>query len=1065
MSAHAAAANNLAAMVEECPTRLPKFEFRCKQKGCQHSDELTNWAWMTQDAKVLWSKILDENSNPGVNEGNSCYVTCPSCHTPCLQCRHCRSNILVNNNRMLQKQKRSPEGYMWQHLKQSHQITKKGDVGSKRDNSEQDQDQDQDDAEANKRRKEDSSEEAFGFGGQSDNLFEEEPGEENDSCCGYSTEGDDDDLDDMFLLGEGGMQVQYSMMETKMIEERESERDWLEQSGLDLQFLEEGGEEDGIQGQSHISTQTALDWQEGVHSLSSFGFLDFGTEEEKSKGRARHTPSQVQLFFYQTYVGMTKSNGKDRSGGFAGLVYRANVGNRNAMHQVSDAKEAHQMFLLLYLLLELSGPNQKRLIEYQNGIFRLYRVHEGEQSVRTYFPTNMKEVRRMILEGAHSILRNFPCPRTYSIGNHACVSLKEVIHLAAGFGANFKFCYDSKSKQQNRDGLNGTRAAHNLVHDVVNGMKEKGISDSVIVETSIGWLYLWSDSFLRCFIKQKDNSVWILTVTLCPPEREKSTGTYTYVLAMGKSSEDHTPVIEHYLEQVQEVALGFECYSGHSNEVRRVAFGMLNYNADRPERQGILNTRKEGTWGKISGWTACVSEQKFPACGGCYRRTLRRMSGNDSGGDTECSPCKKCFNWSLDANDPRQRTAPAGKGYPGRQEDDDGAPAGREPGQSHLGPVKLSNEFLKKAATFGYKKRLRNKWSKPQLFAYLRTCNINDDRITKIEERAVCDRLNNRESQPWEYMPKAWAYNLFEGFRLPDLPLHGLGHGIIPDTMDITHQIFKQNDRFQRYCSFANRTLIDVGSMRLDYCKTKVLPKAAWVGENSMAYMRLLPYLYGMFLSRVGLKKNASLKVQETVANLRCLLNALQALMSVLMSRVHVDRDTIDNHIKVLMCAADRLHRRYGCLGRDSNGGKAQRDLIASLPLDDLVTILDDFGMDTLGNSKNMRKAIAGIKKTDLAARCVNHGVSMTRADGTGGQATKVDLQVALFSHLLKRNIRKGNTSADTSEQDEEAEEGRAEEQNSSEKEKLCWNKGNWLSFLVNIAAQIEFRGPLPWTW
>lgn len=89
----------------------------------------------------------------------------------------------------------------------------------------------------------------------------------------------------------------------------------------------------------------------------------------------------------------------------------------------------------------------------------------------------------------------------------------------------------------------------------------------------------------------------------------------------------------------------------------------------------------------------------------------------------------------------------------------------------------------------------------------------------------------------------------------------------------------------------------------------------------------------------------------------------------------------------------------------------------------------------------------------------------MTRADGTGGQATKVDLQVALFSHLLKRNIRKGNTSADTSEQDEEAEEGRAEEQNSSEKEKLCWNKGNWLSFLVNIAAQIEFRGPLPWTW
>ena len=1064
MSAHAAAANNLAAMVEECPTRTPKFIFRCKQKGCQHSDELTNWAWMTQDAKVLWSEILDENSNPGVNEGNSCYVTCPSCHTACLQCRHCRSNVLVNNNAGLKKSQRSPESWMWNHLKQSHQITKKGDVGSKRDNSEQDQDQDQDDVEANKRRKEDSSEEAFGFEGQSDNLFEEEPDEENGSCCGYSTEGDDDDLDDMFLLGEGGMQVQYSMMETKMIEEREHERDWLEQSGLDLQFLVEDREEDGddFQGQIYIPTQTALDGPEGPYSLRSFDFLDFRTEEEKSKGRERHTPSQVQMFFYQMYVGMTRSNGKDRSGGFAGLVYRANVRDRNSMHQVSDAKEAHQMFLLLYLLLELSGPNQKRLIEYQNGIFRLYRVHEGEQTVRTYFPTTMTEVRRMILEGAHSILRNFPCPRTYSIGNHACVSLKEVIRLAAGFGANFQFCYDSKSKKHNKDGLNGTPAASNLVHDVVNGMKEKGIAESVIVETSIGWLYLWSDSFLRCFIKQKDNSVWILTVTLCPPEREKSTGSHTYVLAMGKSSEDHTPVIEHYLEQVQEVALGFECYLSRLNEVRRVAFGMLNYNADRPERQAIAGTRKEGTWGKLTGYTACVSEEKFPACVRCYRRMLLRITG----GNTDCSPCEECFNWSLDANDPRQRTAPAGKGYPDRQEDDDdGAPAGREPGQSHLGPVKLSNEFLKKAATFGYRKRLQDKWSKTQLFAYLRTCNINDDRITKIEERAVNDRLHNRESQPWEYMPKAWAYNLFTGFRLPDLPLHGLGHGIIPDTMDITHQIFKQYEKFQRFCTFANRTLIDVGSMRLDYCKTKVLPKAAWVGENSMAYMRLLPYLYGMFLSSVGLRKNTNLKVQETVANLRCLLNALQALMSVLMSREYIHRDTIDNHIKVLMCAADRLHRRHGSLGRDSSGGKAQRDLIASLPLDDLVTVLDDFGMDTNGNSKNMRKAIAGIKKTELAARCVHHGVSMTRADGTGGQATKVDLQVALFSHLLKRNIGTGNTSADASEQAEEAEGGGADERTSLDKEKLCWNKGNWLSFLVNIAAQIQFLGPLGLIW
>lgn len=41
----------------------------------------------------------------------------------------------------------------------------------------------------------------------------------------------------------------------------------------------------------------------------------------------------------------------------------------------------------------------------------------------------------------------------------------------------------------------------------------------------------------------------------------------------------------------------------------------------------------------------------------------------------------------------------------------------------------------------------------------------------------------------------------------------------------------------------------DVASFRLDWCKVKSLPKAAWVGENCMAYMRLMSYTYGMYFS------------------------------------------------------------------------------------------------------------------------------------------------------------------------------------------------------------------------
>ena len=70
----------------------------------------------------------------------------------------------------------------------------------------------------------------------------------------------------------------------------------------------------------------------------------------------------------------------------------------------------------------------------------------------------------------------------------------------------------------------------------------------------------------------------ILTVTICPPENENSTGNYTYVLAMSKSGEDHTPVIEHFLREYQELMKGFKCYFGKTNEIGRMAVSMLTWN-------------------------------------------------------------------------------------------------------------------------------------------------------------------------------------------------------------------------------------------------------------------------------------------------------------------------------------------------------------------------------------------------------------------------------------------------------------------------------------------------------
>ena len=74
----------------------------------------------------------------------------------------------------------------------------------------------------------------------------------------------------------------------------------------------------------------------------------------------------------------------------------------------------------------------------------------------------------MMMDGAHSIMKNFPVQRVFNIRNHACVSLLETILLVAGHGAEFNFAYNARTGSRNYDGLNGTEAVTDLTSDVLS---------------------------------------------------------------------------------------------------------------------------------------------------------------------------------------------------------------------------------------------------------------------------------------------------------------------------------------------------------------------------------------------------------------------------------------------------------------------------------------------------------------------------------------------------------------------------------------------------------------------
>ena len=1029
--------------------------FRCSQ--CDWTSTYTHIESVRRDytpkIKTLWNVVLKQPK-----EEDYCLVTCPNCNENLLQCNHCEVNVKETGDPRAAKQRRTSRGYMNNHV--NHFCANAANAASK----------------ASESISESLPNFTFDSGNDSNDDIHESQGEQTSSRTSCFNEDHSDGVDQY--------QQDYHKDHLEHADQCKPDETMLIKNINDQHMAEE---ED--QASEYLQGLLKSRYRHGEYvpkekiaipdssncecSYKDFSSFDGREEDEKfvknRRGDMQEVLCQNQLYFYQRYKHQLDNPG-DGTGGFAGLVYRADKGNREDPSKSAPPNEAKQMFRLLRMLLKVSGKLRKQLIELQNGFMDLFGVRRIAHNVQTRFPVDMNDVRTIMLEGANSILKNFPSPKVETKHKHACVSLKETIRLAAGHGAKFNFGYDplGSLSKHNDDGLNGTKAYAELTREISSAMQNANIDKEVILKTRIGWVYLWSDSFLRCFVKQKENSVWVLTATVCPFENVKSTGANTYVLAIGKSGDDHTEIINMYIKECAELMAGFDCYFGDINEIGRMAVGMITYHADRPERQMGMRTMKEGTFGKISGWAVDVSgefEKKFPACNRCFRKRVLEMIG---GAETDSDPsetdsespvdhCSECFNWKLDEEDASQKISSPPAGWPSspldedflKEESLDGPPAGREPGQDKLGPVRLTTNFMKSSLSLAYHSLRTGRWTKNQFTAYLRSCNISGITAGDVEQKAYDDREQERCTDPDGFIPQIWSLlECFDRFRFPDLPMHALAHGIVPDVMDIVHSILIHYKKYTAFINFANPILEEITSFRLDYCKIKSLPKAVWVGENSMAYMRLLSYLYGMFLSNNSLSSTETDETREVVMNLKCLLNALQALMSILMSRDQPEKDDVDSHMKLFMSSAHFLHKRFGSL---TNKLKS-KTLVQKLAKEDLEKLLDEFDIrlnpgETLGN---LQKAVAKIKAPQWKDKCDKMGLD------------KKGKKEELVERVITRVI--GNERVESIGDEREADETSGDVASTND-EKKCWNKGNWLSFTANIAEQIDFLGPLFHIW
>ena len=808
------------------------------------------------------------------------------------------------------------------------------------------------------------------------------------------------------------------------------------------------------------------DWSCGINSLHDFdhgsvtishnchiGYEDFAFFQGDNVSNPMELNNN-QLYFYEMSKAMDIDT-TDKTGGWRSLCYRASVGNRTDTTQLADHDVSEMFFCLNSALLTSTkgeqADNVMRLIQCikksaQKKVDRFYTINSMEIGSMG-IPEDYTEARRVLLDGCHSVMKNFPAPKVFFKGNHACVSLKEVIQMLAGHHGNFDFCWDTNGKHAT-DGLNITKGCHDMVFRVRKEL-EKIHKPEDVDKHSIGFVSFWSDSFLKSFVKQKDNSVWLFCVTISPPMNDISKGTYTQVLAIGKSGQDHTDVVNHYFRELEELEKGFKCYFGDSNTIRDVAFSLLYYSCDRPEKQSRRETLAEGHFGKVSNYSAAVSA-KLPACKECYTVLAECLN---NGTNLPERNCDKCFFWNIDPDDHSQEDIPVNDDYPiTRLTDLDGnevkAPLGREPGRTKIGPVRLSSEWLIQACTYAYgMRRLKSGrgWTSNQFHEYLRTCCISKARRTIIENIALNDREEDKFSPSNKYVPEVWLRrDCFDHCMFPDMPMHALAHGIGGDVIQFFHEIFASMKRATDFTKFANDIILDIAGFGLDWCKPKTYPKSAWVGENIMAFLRLFSYLYGMYLLNNPFQQQHHALQQSMMR----MMNALQSMISYLMSLNVARPEIITGRVKLFLSAS---HFCDDDFVRPEPERKQQIKITDMLSIDEVMAILHDLHI-TAGEGRDPKVILNNITSASLVR------ILESKKLKPKGKK-KSELQMQLFDTILDRDLEACFQSLNNLN-------NTLTGPNPSENKKTyVWDKGAWLSFVTNIAEQIEMLGPLRWIW
>ena len=635
--------------------------------------------------------------------------------------------------------------------------------------------------------------------------------------------------------------------------------------------------------------------QEGYVSIQLESFKPFSNDKSN-------------VYFWQDYI----CNQEDEiCGGFRGIVWRSVL--KRQLYDSSKISTLDDAQLMLNMTQHTKNNTQE-----QNDIFFdiMQDIHHrtSGEDFSAIIPTDHQSSQEMLMEGKFGIFGNLPHEEVFELEGHACVSLIGLLMhiLAHGIPIGFTEQTDMEGDTRDRFNTNGCPA----MEELLKCMKDDNPDNK---PTKYGSYILWSDGFVRSFVKQKGNSVWILTITFTDPDGCATSKFHTYCLAIGKSSNDHEPVIDHYLQEIETLAKGVEVFS--AGKFIRVQMGLLAYIADRPERHAILNQTQGGIFGKRTLWSAFIDCKHLPFCDRCFDKEIQNLLNKGNHGDSgfQLPRCGRCCQWDMLSPSPSNNKMKASeikktKNYPTTF--DPGGPLhphDRGVPICYLKPVQLDFEWMLCVLRYAAHNVLHGNWNKGQTQSYAQSCAIPDRVTDKMYDRFhamdIADDTNGDAVKSNEYIPKVWLSTVAMSAWI-DAGMHHIFHGVVARIMLAMEDVFTDEDRKTPFENLVNPYLQDIVHLRLDWMHVKELPKTQWLAEDELGFSRIMAFVYGQFFLNMTLRETSN-TTESALLAMRQMLVSLQVMIALLMSPTDPDVNVIDRHVKLFLSCCHRFCQVY----------------------------------------------------------------------------------------------------------------------------------------------------------